>query len=169
MGIFDFIVNAGKALTGGKPAEPAVRGQADPELQKKLNDQRITGELLAEVNRLGLGADNLNINFSNGVVKVVGQTATQANREKLILALGNIAGVAKVDENIEVVQKDPEKPPEPEAIFYTVVKGDTLSKIAKAQYGDAQKYNVIFEANKPMLSNPDKIYPGQVLRIPPLK
>jgi len=58
--------------------------------------------------------------------------------------------------------------PEPEAQYHTVVKGDTLSKIAKTFYGDAMKYPVIFEANKPMLTHPDKIYPGQVLRIPAL-
>jgi nucleoid-associated protein YgaU len=52
--------------------------------------------------------------------------------------------------------------------MYTVKSGDTLSAIAKEQYGDAMKYPQIFEANKPMLENPDKIYPGQVLRIPPL-
>ena len=57
---------------------------------------------------------------------------------------------------------------EPEAVFHTVVSGDTLSKIAKKVYGNAMKYPVIFEANKPMLSHPDKIYPGQVLRIPAL-
>jgi nucleoid-associated protein YgaU len=51
--------------------------------------------------------------------------------------------------------------------FYTVVKGDTLSKIAKEFYGDASKYPVIFEANTPMLKDPDLIYPGQVLRVPP--
>ena len=58
--------------------------------------------------------------------------------------------------------------PAAEPRFYTVVKGDTLSKIAASQYGSASKYPVIFEANKPMLKDPDKIYPGQNLRIPPL-
>ena len=48
----------------------------------------------------------------------------------------------------------------PEAQFYTVVSGDTLSKISKQFYGDANKYKQIFEANKPMLKSPDKIYPG---------
>ena len=57
--------------------------------------------------------------------------------------------------------------PEPAATFYTVVSGDSLSKIAKKHYGDASKYPVIFDANRPMLKDPDKIYPGQVLRIPP--
>ena len=57
---------------------------------------------------------------------------------------------------------------QPEAQYYTVVRGDTLSKIAKQYYGDANKYPAIFEANKPMLKSPDLIYPGQMLRIPPL-
>ena len=56
---------------------------------------------------------------------------------------------------------------EPEGTYYEVQKGDTLSKIAKQHYGDANKYPVIFEANKPMLKDPDEIYPGQRLRIPP--
>jgi nucleoid-associated protein YgaU len=56
-----------------------------------------------------------------------------------------------------------------EALLYTVESGDTLSKIAREQYGSAGKYMAIFDANKPMLKDPNKIYPGQVLRIPPLK
>lgn len=50
---------------------------------------------------------------------------------------------------------------------YTVQKGDNLSKISKEFYGTPNKYQQIFDANKPMLKDPDKIYPGQVLRIPP--
>ena len=92
-----------------------------------------------------------------------GTAKTQAEAEKMIIAAGNNAGVADVESQIEVEE------PAPEATFYEVVSGDSLSKIAKAQYGDAMKYPVIFEANKPMLSDPDKIYPGQVLRIPPLE
>ncbi len=81
-------------------------------------------------------------------------------REKVVLVLGNTAGIAQVDDRLEVERK------EPEAQFYTVKSGDTLSKIAKQYYGNANKYPTIFEANRPMLQNPDKIYPGQVLRIP---
>ena len=72
------------------------------------------------------------------------------------------------DDRLEVVAPKAEAPAEKPAVFYTVKSGDTLSKIAKEQYGDAQKYPAIFEANKPMLSDPNKIYPGQLLRIPPL-
>jgi nucleoid-associated protein YgaU len=78
----------------------------------------------------------------------------------VILIVGNTEGIASVDDRISVVND------EPEATFYTVQKGDSLSKIAKEQYGDMMKYPVIFEANKPMLKDVDHIYPGQVLRIP---
>ena len=71
-------------------------------------------------------------------------------------------GISSVDDRMSVVA------PEPEAVFYEVKSGDSLSKIAKAQYGDANKYNAIFEANKPMLKDPNLIYPGQMLRIPQL-
>jgi len=71
-----------------------------------------------------------------------------------------VEGVAKVNDELTVAQ------PASESRYYTVVKGDTLSKIAKEQYGNANDYMKIFEANKPMLSNPDRIYPGQQLRIP---
>lgn len=92
-----------------------------------------------------------------------GQAANQAELEKAIIAAGNTIGVAEVESQIDVAN------PEPPSTFYTVKSGDTLSKIAKAHYGDAKLYNAIFEANKPMLKDPDKIYPGQALRIPPLK
>jgi nucleoid-associated protein YgaU len=64
------------------------------------------------------------------------------------------------DDGIEVLA------PEPEAAFYTVQRGDTLSKIAQETLGNAGKYAIIFEASKPMLNDPDRTYPGQVLRIP---
>ena len=81
--------------------------------------------------------------------------------KRILLAAGNVQGVSNVDDQLAVAN------PEPEARFHTVVRGDSLSAIAKQYYGNANKYPAIFEANKPMLSHPDKIYPGQVLRIPP--
>jgi nucleoid-associated protein YgaU len=91
-----------------------------------------------------------------------GKVKTQEEAEKIIIAAGNNEGVAEVESNIEVEE------PAPEAKMYEVQSGDSLSRIAKEFYGDAMKYPVIFEANKPMLTDPDKIYPGQMLRIPPL-
>ena len=100
--------------------------------------------------------------MENDQVVVRGVVESQSEKEKIILALGNVAGIATVVEDIEVTV------PEPEAVFYEVKSGDSLSKISKKHYGNAMKYNVIFEANKPMLTDPNLIYPGQVLRIPPL-
>lgn len=76
------------------------------------------------------------------------------------MAAGNVEGISKVDESLKAADD------KPEGKFHTVAKGDTLWAIAEKSYGDGSKYMTIFEANKPMLSHPDKIYPGQVLRIP---
>ncbi|MEM6318989.1 MAG: peptidoglycan-binding protein LysM [Bacteroidota bacterium] len=151
MGLFSFLKNAGSNILNkvkGTPAEPEK-----VELSK-------TDALKAEIIKLGLPVENLSIELGEQVI-INGKTDDNATREKIILALGNVEGVTSVDDRMEVAN------PEPEAVFYTVQKGDSLSKIAKAQYGNAMAYNAIFEANKPMLSHPDKIYPGQVLRIPP--
>ena len=86
--------------------------------------------------------------------------------EKMIVETGNTRGVSEVESQLEIEDEKDDKPKVQPARFYTVKSGDTLSKIAKEAYGDASKYPVIFEANKPTLSDPDEIYPGQVLRIP---
>ena len=96
------------------------------------------------------------------MVTVQGSTPTQEEKEKIVLTLGNIQGVVRVDDRL-VVEKS-----EAEAAFYTVQPGDSLSAIARRHYGDARKYPSIFEANRPMLADPNKIYPGQVLRMPSL-
>ena len=111
----------------------------------------------------GLQVEDLRVEYADGTATVFGQVADQATRERVILALGNISGVARVDDRIEVAD------PTPAAAMYTVQSGDSLSRIALAHYGDAMKYPVIFEANQPMLEDPDRIYPGQVLRIPALE
>ena len=99
---------------------------------------------------------------AQGKVTVHGEAPTQAAKEKITLCCGNVASVTSVENLMSVTN------PEPEAQYHDVVRGDTLSAIAKKYYGDAGKYPKIFEANKPMLSHPDKIYPGQKLRIPAL-
>ena len=116
-------------------------------------------DLKASVAKLGLPVDGLDIKVDGDKVVVSGSAPSQEAKEKIILALGNVTGVAKVEDNITTPSGD-------QATFYTVQKGDTLSAISKKHYGDPNKYNTIFEANKPMLTHPDKIYPGQVLRIP---
>ena len=119
--------------------------------------------LVRQVDALGFAVEGLSVRVDDDLATVSGKVAQQADKEKIVLAIGNTTGIARVDDQIEVGE------PQPEATFHTVVRGDTLSGIAKQHYGNAMKYPVIFEANKPMLSDPDKIYPGQVLRIPPLE
>ena len=111
----------------------------------------------------GLKVNALDVGFDGAThtVIVAGVVDDQATKEKVLLCCGNVAGVASVNDLLVV------STPAPEAQYHTVVSGDNLSKIAKKFYGDANKYPLIFEANKPMLSHPDKIYPGQMLRIPP--
>jgi nucleoid-associated protein YgaU len=138
MGLFDFMKDAGKKM-----------------------DTHF--DLAKEVYDTGIEVENLYIKHDAGTITVNGSVKTQADREKVILALGNIEGIEKVDDLLEVAES------ETEARFYTVKSGDTLSKIAQEYYGNAMKYMEIFEANTPMLKNPDLIYPGQVLRIPKLE
>lgn len=148
MGMFSFIKEVGEKLFGGKTVAQATSAEVEQALKSKVEE-------------LGLKTDGLQISFDNGQITLKGSTADQETREKIILAMGNNEGIAAIQEEIVI-----HAPPSPPARFYTVVKGDNLSKISKAHYGDPNKYNKIFEANKPMLSHPDKIYPGQVLRIP---
>ena len=163
MGFIDFVKNAGAKIFGkGEEEKP----QADPKIEarRRVEASRRAAEVLTRrVTDLGLEIDDLRVEVVGDVAVVTGTTANQADREKAILAIGNTHGIARVDDRLEV------RTPEPEAVYYTVQSGDSLSKIAKAHYGNAMKYPVIFEANRPMLSDPDKIYPGQMLRIPPLE
>ncbi len=156
MGLFSFIKNAGAKLFKKKEAPKPAEAPAAPLSEEELKIQALKNE----VSRLGIPVSGLGLELGESVT-VTGSTNTNAEREKVILALGNVAGVSVVEDNITVAN------PEPEATFYTVQKGDSLSKISKEVYGDPMKYNAIFEANRPMLEHPDKIYPGQKLRIPP--
>lgn len=112
-----------------------------------------------EMEKNGFKTDEVNVEVDGDKVVLTGKALSQEEREKLILVAGNVEGVDAVEDKLEVSKTR----------TYTVESGDTLSKIAKEMYGDAMTYPVIFEANKPMLEHPDKIYPGQVLRIPSLK
>jgi len=165
MGVLSFIREAGEKLFGGGEAkadtgEAKAAGGAPDAAAANENAAKA---ILDYIGAMKLDAEDLKVDFDGAseTVTVSGVVADQETREKIVLCCGNVAGVEKVVDQMTV------KNPTPEAKFHTVVKGDTLSKIAKAQYGDANAYMRIFEANRPMLKDPDRIYPGQVLRIPP--
>jgi nucleoid-associated protein YgaU len=146
MGLWNFVKSAGKAIGIGKAEAAEVA--PDPEALKQ------------EIDALGIGAEDVEVAVEGDKVVLKGKAPSQEVREKMILAAGNVAGVASVEDAVET----PEPPAEP--VFHTVEKGDTLWKIAERTLGSGARYPEVFEANRPMLSDPDKIYPGQMLRIP---
>ncbi|MBL8327771.1 MAG: peptidoglycan-binding protein LysM [Rubrivivax sp.] len=166
MGLMSFIKEAGEKLFGrgeAKAAQEAVQAAPTPEAIAAMSaaaGRAITDYIATQ----GLPTGGLDISFDapTGTVTAAGTVPDQATKEKILLCCGNVSGVAAVNDMLVV------EAPQPEAQWHTVVSGDNLSRIAKKFYGDANKYPVIFEANKPMLSHPDKIYPGQMLRIPPI-
>ncbi|MEO8485742.1 MAG: peptidoglycan-binding protein LysM [Betaproteobacteria bacterium] len=166
MGLIDFVKEAGEKLFGHGTAQAAMAGAkadpADAAKSKQANDA--AGDaIVAYIKSQNLSATGLTVTFdgASSTVSVFGVAPDQATREKIVLCAGNVSGVSTVKDMMTVDKSAPA------AQFYTVKSGDTLSKISKEYYGDANKYMKIFDANKPMLSNPDKIYPGQNLRIPP--
>ena len=161
MGMISFLKEAGEKLFGGKPAVAAAI--AEPTNAEKLAAaNQVASEAIKNyINSQNLPGNDLTISYNGAdqIVTVSGKVASQEIREKIVICCGNVSSVAGVADNME-------SPPEPEGTYHTVVSGDTLSAISKKVYGNANLYNQIFEANRPMLSHPDKIYPGQVLRIP---
>ncbi len=193
MGLFDFVKNAGAKIGIGKSTseeaeEAAARAQAAAtaraqaaaaasdrqeatEKQEQLAETKKSHELERHVKSMGFEVDDLDIQFDDGKATIKGAVDDNATRERVILTVGNTEGVGQVDDQLRVkthveLAAEEINRQKAESKFYTVVSGDSLSKIAKEFYGDAMRYPEIFEANKPMLKDPDLIYPGQVLRIP---
>lgn len=148
MGIFDFVKSVGTKL-----------GFGDNEPQAE--------DLKKELDSHNLGTQDVQVSVEGDKAVLKGNVQDQSAFEKAVIAVGNSLGVSKVEAS-ELKVGGAGTGAEP--VFYTVKKGDNLWKIAEAQYGKGKgaKNDIIFEANKPMLTHPDKIYPGQVLRIPPL-
>ena len=145
MGLIDFIKNVGANIFGkGEDEATTITNLLNTELPNQIK--------------------NLQVKFDDGVVDLYGQADSQAVKEKAVLLAGNIKGVSKVNDLYLTAP-----PAEEETVYYEVKSGDSLSKIAKAFYGNAMKYPVIFEANREVIKNPDLIYPGQKLRIPKIK
>src|SRR5690606_9044739 len=153
MGLLDFLRDAGDDLFGNKKGNEAdsIRDKIEKELRGNI--------------------DNLGVLYNDGRVELHGTAKSQAAKEKAALLAGNVKGVNSVnDDNLKVAgQQDAaaaSAPAQPATTYYTIEKGDTLSKIASRFYGDAQKYHQIFDANREVIQDPDKIYPGQKIRIP---
>ena len=199
MGLWDFVKEAGKSVFGEAEA-------AEPKSAAEIDTDRKVAALQAELRKLGLDNGDVHLTLRGDTVKIEAKAADRETMEKLILAVGNIKGIAKVEADLPPAPKPagteaaapkpqaapqaapqgqqpaqgqqaaqpaqkPAAAPAPAAeddgpLFHTVEKGDTLSAIAQKYLGSANKYRQIFEANKPMLKDPDEIYPGQKLRIP---
>jgi nucleoid-associated protein YgaU len=169
MGLIDFIKNVGHKLEHPQQQAPAAQhpqAQAPtaqgPSAQDvaKLHEKQTETALANLVTKMGFNVQDLVIDVEGSKVTAKGKVNSQEEKEKIVLLLGNSEGIGSVDDQLQVSN------PQPEAQYYDVKAGDNLSKISKQIYGDANKYNTIFEANRPMLKNADDIYPGQKLRIP---
>jgi nucleoid-associated protein YgaU len=147
MGLFDFAKKVGAKIFGASEAQAAPADSLKQEAAKN-----------------GLDTSNIDVQVNGDKVVLTGSAMSMEEAEKIIIAMGNTMGVSQIESHLAV--HDAVAP----SVMYTVKKGDTLWKIAETNYGKGKggQYEVIFNANRPMLSHPDKIYPGQVLRIPPL-
>ena len=181
MGLFDFMKNAGDKIFG-RDKDNSIEAPTKP--------------LSTHLREHGIDPSGIQFRFEgSGTVVMEGTVRDQDTREKAVLIVGNVEGVERVDDRLRIAQagadfgnvassSDTVRGSAAGASgsvahssagsnggwtskTYTVESGDTLSGISKKMYGDANKYQRIFEANQPMLKDPDKIYPGQVLRIPP--
>ncbi|WBU56431.1 peptidoglycan-binding protein LysM [Paracoccus sediminicola] len=169
MALWDFVKDAGKSVFG---EAQAAEVKDDGESAEKAETERKVAAMKAELKEMGLGSDDVQLTLRSDkeTVKIESRGADRETMEKLIVAIGNIKGIAKVEADLPEPEKKTatvsSKSPSAEPVFHEVKSGETLSAISKKYLGDANRYNEIFEANRPMLSDPDKIYPGQTLRIP---
>lgn len=112
------------------------------------------------------GVKNVTVDFDDGVATICGDCINEATRNNAILVAGNVKGVQKVI--ADGLKYPAPKPEELKEIveYYEIVSGDTLGKIAKRFYGSASQYTRIHAANKELIPDPNKIYPGQKIKIP---
>ena len=153
MGLLDFLKDAGQDLFKGKDGQQGESIQA--EITRALGTSNIS---------------DLKVAFADGKVTLTGKANSMAAKEKAALIAGNVRGVTSV--NDDGLTAPAAAAPAAGATaagatrYYTIKSGDSLSKIAKEMYGDAGDHDKIFQANREVIGDPDKIYPGQQIRIP---
>ncbi len=141
MGLFDFAKNLGNKIFGGED-------DAAEKIKSHINEENP-------------GIKDMEVAFNDGVVSISGQADNPEAFEKAVLMAGNIKGVEKVDAAGVTAPAQTLK-----VEYYVIQKGDTLSAIAKRYYGNAMQYPRIFEANREVIKDADKIFIGQKIRIP---
>lgn len=151
MGLFDFVKTIGHKLFSDE-------GQANRKIEEHISANNP-------------GIKNLKVDYKNSTVYLSGEAESPEALQKAVLMAGNVQGVESV--NVDGV-KVPAGVSDPKAVenydntrYYVIQSGDTLSKIAQQFYGSATKYSRIFEANREVIKDPDLIFPGQKIRIPP--
>ncbi len=149
MGLLSFIKEAGAALFGSRKDSKEI---SEADLKKAVADH-------------GFSVEGLEISVAGDKATVSGKAKSTEEAEKIALTIGNVVGIASVDNRLTVDKESQQ------STMYTVKKGDMLWAIAEAHYGKGQgaKYTEIVKANSPPVKNPDLIQPGWVLRIPPAK
>lgn len=144
MGLFDFVGDIGKKI-----------------FSKAEDASEAVTKHIAEDNP---GIDNVEVTVQDGVAKIQGTAASAMALEKAILMAGNVAGIRSVEADGLAIQSGETLAGDDE--FYVIQKGDTLWKIAEKTYGNGAKYTAIVDANKEVIKDADKIFPGQKIRLP---
>lgn len=150
-------------------------------------DEDAAAAILQHIENNNPGVTDLKVTFDNGIVGLGGECSSGEAFQKCVLMAGNVKGVVDVYTNglrVKATATDvvtPEPVAEPAAAapvqqvapqtrvaveYYVIRSGDTLSRIAKQAYGNANLYPKLFEANKEVIEHPDRIFPGQKIRIP---
>jgi len=146
MGLFDFVKDVGRQVFD--------------------TDSEAADNIKSHLEIKSSGITNLEVEFDDGVATICGDCVNKATRDSAILMAGNIQGVEKIIADDLRAPEPVAEEPEEKVEFYEIASGDTLGAIAKRFYGNASKYMKIFEANTDIISDPNKIYPGQKIRIP---
>lgn len=162
MAEFIFLADAGEKIKEIEPrgTHTAAQSQEKGETDAHVQNPAAAARLEEIIRGYGFSVKDLDLEVEKECVRISGKVKDQETREKVILSVGNIQGISKVEEDISVARQTDE------STFHTVERADSLESIAEKVLGDPGRSREIFEANTPMLEKDKEIYPGMVLRIP---